>query len=1649
MSGALKKAGIELDLKNEAAYKAGLRDIASTTRMLGLESKIAMERLGKNATPTQRYRAALGGLGKELEYSTRRTKIYGDALGRLPETQKLLKEDIDKTTQAWKDQSKHTKKLGQEYKDLMNERDRIATSAQAQRIAYQESSKETEHLRKQVRKLKDEHSPLHDALKTSEERTKKLNDEYVNLKKREGELGSSIRNTREEFERSSESTKKLEENMTRLTRQHDINAEKFKTLAVLQKESQYEEAKLIREMSNIHDQWRDSGGIFATQAAALDRWGGKLKNIGRGMIDTGEMMTQYLTVPIVTGFGAATMSAINFNSEIQQLGPLMAEGGEITVTMKNEMKQLGKASRQWAIDYGKSTSEINSSLAEFVRTGFKANDTMKMMPHVLDASVASGENFNDVMSTGIEGFMQFGFQAGNVSEGMQRVMDSYTHVANATKSGITDIGMAMGYVGSAANGLGMSIEETAASIGILTNRGIDASMAGTGLRAVLSSLANPTDKAASAMDQLGISYEAFKNGQIGLTDIIDSVAKSTKHLTDEQRTALLMQGFGRVGANAMNALYQEGADRLRTLTEETKNATGETKRMADQMRETPKFKFDQAVAQVKDLGISIGQQLMPRVLEMIDGAGKWVDKFNRLDSKTKDMVINTGLLTAAIGPLLIAGGAIVSGTGNILKGLSGITRGVGKLLTPVSRLLGYSSTASMALGGLKSALALMTGPAGIAVGAIAGVYGAFKLLAEDAIEAQQAMADWPSIDGITAEQAGSIDEVSGAYQDLESKLKTLKGSTAEYADEVSRSIGKITEEIKKLNDQKFSEMEEKISKLPVAYQQAARDMIAEEKRQGEMLVSWAQSYEDATSNIVQRAVEENRDLTNRENAMIQQLGRQSVATFATVAGETQEQQSQIYKALTADVSKASRKQLANISESAKIHLQNSFEEFKTYRDSMAEVFGTDRVAYENWNKSVMEKFDQSVSQYAAARIKHAKDTGQSLDNLGTDIANTLGMIDNEFRELGYTPEKVMDLGMKNLNASRVMLDDFIDDISVSSARAGKAIVDTNLALEPILKNMGMSLKDLTNGSKADLEEFARQAQEAGLTWDDMRYIINEAIKGNIDLESEEFFKKLDEADTAWEKDWETKNAKIEADYTELVKAFDTIEEYNALEPAEKYASVLTKGNDEIKELLDSMGLWDDGKHTDIKERILKNEVTGAERVQWLMYFLNQYEDFDPETKELMVRTSTATLGLDELIDKLHLFENQDFVNEVQMNVDTNAPEAKQQVMDLINQFLAADGQQATVHLAEDGSVLLNGTLDNINLKLENIDGTTSKVILDGDTSGLMGDIDEAVGSLGQIPDSKETKLGLSVMDVIGGMLAGAYLSTYKKNIEEIPDSKTTEINANSNGLSEANSDIEKYNTETGNMKDKTVSVNTNIPNLGANITKVKDWNDRTGKMKDHSSNAKTTVPNMAGNTTKVDQWNTKTGNMADKSSTATTQTPGIAANISSVATWIGKLDRAYNKTSTLTTVHHQVYKTSKVGGFFGGLFAEGGHIGAFANGGNIQWGGMFARGARVPNNYAGIVGEAGPELFRVTRSGVTITPLSSNEKMRGIEGAISDYMKNKNNGDGKGVNININIDGPTFRDETDMDKLTKKVSEALSRELRRQQITMKGSAVGV
>ncbi|WP_423253501.1 phage tail tape measure protein, partial [Melissococcus plutonius] len=267
---------------------------------------------------------------------------------------------------------------------------------------------------------------------------------------------------------------------------------------------------------------------------------------------------------------------------------------------------------------------------------------------------------------------QFGLKADSTEETLkntQRVTDSLTYVANATAAGFSDMGEAMKYVGPVANTVGFSMEETAAAIGLMSNNGIEGSIAGTALRGALTRLLKPSKQNIAGFEQLGISVDEFKNGTLTLPDILDKIKNNTEGWTDAQKAAAIATAFGTEAQSGMNVLIHQGGDALRNLTEKTQNASGYTKEIANTMNNTAAAKIEKFKASLNVLGITIGEKVIPIMTPFIEKATELIKKFSEMDEGTKANILKWGALIAAIGPVLTVFGKLSKVFGKTISGM--------------------------------------------------------------------------------------------------------------------------------------------------------------------------------------------------------------------------------------------------------------------------------------------------------------------------------------------------------------------------------------------------------------------------------------------------------------------------------------------------------------------------------------------------------------------------------------------------------------------------------------------------------------------------------------------------------------------------------------------------------------------------------------------------------------------------------------------------------------------------------------------------------------------------------------------------------------------------------------------------------------------
>lgn len=370
--------------------------------------------------------------------------------------------------------------------------------------------------------------------------------------------------------------------------------------------------------------------------------------VGKVMQGTGAAMTKYITTPLIGVGVAAAKVGGDFEAQMSRVKAISGATGDTFEQMK-----------QQAIDLGAKTAfsakESAAGMENLASAGFSAQEIMKAMPGLLDLAAVSGGDValaSENTATALRGFGLEASEAGHVA-------DVFARAAADTNAEVGDMGEALKYVAPVANSMGISLEETAAAIGIMSDAGIKGSQAGTTLRGALSRLASPTKAMQDTMDNLGVSFYDADGKMKPLKTQVELLKKAFEGLTPEQQQNALVTLYGQESLSGMMALIDKGPDSLGKLTKSLKDSDGAADDMARTMQDNMNSSIEQMFGAFESAAIVIQKILAPSIKKVADAISGLVEKFVSAPESTQKLVVAIGAIVAAIGPLIFMIGSVI------------------------------------------------------------------------------------------------------------------------------------------------------------------------------------------------------------------------------------------------------------------------------------------------------------------------------------------------------------------------------------------------------------------------------------------------------------------------------------------------------------------------------------------------------------------------------------------------------------------------------------------------------------------------------------------------------------------------------------------------------------------------------------------------------------------------------------------------------------------------------------------------------------------------------------------------------------------------------------------------------------------------------
>lgn len=394
-------------------------------------------------------------------------------------------------------------------------------------------------------------------------------------------------------------------------------------------------------------------------ARAHQRMGRDIQRIGDGFSSVGESM-----LPIAAGITAISAAGgrafIDFDSIITGAAAKAGATAE-------EMEMMRQKASQFGADFPISATQAAEGMDRLAAAGYDANQVIGVMPSVITAAVASGEDLattSDVVSNALN---IWNLKQGDIAQNAMRVADVVQMASNKSSLGMADFGLAMQYAGAPAATLNVSIEQLATAMAIMKNNGIEASTIGTSLRSVFSRLSEPPKPAAEAIEALGLQVKDASGNFLGLQPIVEQLRGKILNLSNTEQVAYAKALAGEEAYSRLLALVKTAPEEYQALQNAMDSATGSSQAQFEVMKGTLKNSIDGMLGSLESLAINFGSVLTPQIKMVTDNIGNLADLINTLSPETKLLIGNILMWTVAFTGFMLATGKVISIGGGIVK----------------------------------------------------------------------------------------------------------------------------------------------------------------------------------------------------------------------------------------------------------------------------------------------------------------------------------------------------------------------------------------------------------------------------------------------------------------------------------------------------------------------------------------------------------------------------------------------------------------------------------------------------------------------------------------------------------------------------------------------------------------------------------------------------------------------------------------------------------------------------------------------------------------------------------------------------------------------------------------------------------------------
>ena len=303
--------------------------------------------------------------------------------------------------------------------------------------------------------------------------------------------------------------------------------------------------------------------------------------------------------------GVMTAFYYKLNQNTQELIAFERElinAGSVFEGTKDELFEAGEVVVQFGQRFGIEMQNGATGLYQLASAGLTVAESMKVLPETLKLSMAVQGDHNTIAKLTTQTIKGFGMEMDDAAI----ITDKFAYAIQKSLIEYEDLSSAVKFALPFFTSTGQSIDQLLGSLQILTNRALEAGIAGRGLRQALAQFAKHAEDNDTAFRKMGISVLDAEGNMRQLNEIAAEFARVVGEDTVSNTELLtsLIEDLNVRGATAFVHLVQ-ASDEFTEAVENTANAGGELDTMVAKQNES-------LSAQIQILQNNVGMIFMLR-----------------------------------------------------------------------------------------------------------------------------------------------------------------------------------------------------------------------------------------------------------------------------------------------------------------------------------------------------------------------------------------------------------------------------------------------------------------------------------------------------------------------------------------------------------------------------------------------------------------------------------------------------------------------------------------------------------------------------------------------------------------------------------------------------------------------------------------------------------------------------------------------------------------------------------------------------------------------------------------------------------------------------------------------------------------------------